>query len=194
MQSIKIPNVCHSWNENQKLLLEKFFQDNMYPKGIDVAVYARKLGVSVANVKTWFHDKRCTMALKAYKNCNLWSMCWLVIYWKYVLPKWSDISFPFIISVGPSSQTKALLQQVPSHRFTRHVKEELKKAFKTCPYPTPLVKASLPKTFNFSVDKLINWFAKKREKIQTEIKIKKCKSTCMHYSEISSKCIDNYHL
>ena len=87
------------------------------------------------------------------------------------------ILFPFIIHPGSSSQAKAWLQQLHFHRFNAFEKEGLNKAFETCPYLTPVLKVMLHKTFNFSLDKLINWFDKERGKIQAEIQPKKCKST-----------------
>ena len=75
IQSIKIPTVRHLWNESQKLLLNKFFQDNIYPKDNDLAEYARKLGDSVDKVKSWFRSKRRSMSLKAREHGLLSSMC-----------------------------------------------------------------------------------------------------------------------
>ena len=200
IQSIKKTNAHHSWNESQKLLLNKLFQVNIYPKDNDVSEYARKLGVSVANVKSWFHEKRRSMVSKARKHGMLRSMCQLITCWKYVLPRWKANSFPLIICVGSSSQANAWLQQVHFRRFNTREKEELKKAFETCPYPTPVVKAMLPKTFDFSLDKLTGWFRSEREKIPAEIQNKKCKNTKeysltemkynVHCRDISSKCTE----
>ena len=168
IQSIKLPKVCRSWTESQKLLLNKFFQDNIYPKDNDIAEYARKLGVSVDKVQRWFRGKRFATSSKARKRCTLRNMCQLI---------WNDTYFPFINCAGSSSQAKAWLQQVHFHRFNALEKEELKKAFKTCPYLTPVLKVMLTKNFNFSLDKLFRWFGRERKKIQPEIQVQKCKST-----------------
>ena len=80
MQSIKIPNMCHSWNISQKLLLNKFFAENMYPKKNAIAEYARKLGVSVDKVKLWFKGKRSRMSSKVWKHGMLRIMCQLIIH------------------------------------------------------------------------------------------------------------------
>ena len=85
--------------------------------------------------------------------------------------------FPFIVRTGSSSQAKAWLQQLHFRRFNTFEKEGLTKAFKTCPYLTPVLKVILSKTFNFTLDNVTNWFEKERRKIQAEIQFKKCKST-----------------
>ena len=177
IQSIKLPNVFQSWNKSQKLLLNKFFQENMHPNSSDIAEYARKLGVSVENVKNWFIRKQRAMALEERKHSTLRSMCQFIIYWKYVQPKWNDNSFPFIICVVSSSEENSWLQHVYYHRFNTLAKEELKRTFQICPYPTPAVKVMLPKTLNSPMEKVCTWFLNERKKIQPEIQIKKCKST-----------------
>ena len=86
-------------------------------------------------------------------------------------------SFPFIVSVGLAAKAIAMLHQLKCMHLNTLANEMLKKAFEICPYPTPLFKVLLPKTLNFTMDRLTNWFKRERAKIQAEIQVKKGEST-----------------
>ena len=75
IQSCEKTNIHHYLTESQQLQLEQFFQDNIYPDEEQKALYARKLGISVARVKRWFIRKRNTLTLEARYGSMFKSLC-----------------------------------------------------------------------------------------------------------------------
>ena len=70
--------------------------------------------------------------------------------------------------------------RLPYEFFRTSETDVLNEAFDVCPYLTPVMKNSLLKILNESLERIQYWFQRKRGTISREIETRKCKtSICM---------------
>ena len=77
--------------------------------------------------------------------------------------------------IGAHDETTLQANQVTWETLENFQVKGLKKAFDVCPYMTPVMKMSLPRTLNLSFVQVMRWFQTQRQLTPNEMKARQGK-------------------